>query len=89
MSEDLTPADRQRIVDALYTGQKLQAIKHYREATGVGLKESKDFIDGLEQTLRKEHPERMQSTTSGCSSTASLLMIVVLAIIAGAWAMSA
>ncbi len=28
-------------------GRKIQAIKVYREATGVGLKAAKDFVDGL------------------------------------------
>jgi hypothetical protein len=27
-------------------GRKIQAIKMYRELTGVGLKEAKDFVDG-------------------------------------------
>lgn len=39
-------------VEALLTlvrgGQKIEAIKRYREQTGLGLKESKDAIDGLE-----------------------------------------
>jgi len=88
MTEELTPEDRQKIVEALFAGQKIQAIKHYREATGVGLKESKEFIDGLEKKLREEHPDRMKPAASGCSTTASMLMIVVLATIAGAWVMS-
>ncbi|WP_174399447.1 ribosomal protein L7/L12 [Mycolicibacterium sp. Dal123E01] len=28
-------------------GQKIQAIKILREQTGLGLKESKDIVDGL------------------------------------------
>ncbi len=88
MSEELTSEDREKIVEALYAGQKIQAIKDYREATGAGLKESKEFIDALEQKLREEHPDRMKPAASGCSSTASMLMIVVLATIAGAWVMS-
>lgn len=31
----------------LASGKKIEAIKLYRERTGVGLKEAKDFIDGL------------------------------------------
>ncbi|MBR7834723.1 ribosomal protein L7/L12 [Actinospica durhamensis] len=30
----------------LRQGRKIQAIKVYREATGVGLKAAKDFVDG-------------------------------------------
>ncbi|HJZ48507.1 MAG TPA: ribosomal protein L7/L12 [Roseiflexaceae bacterium] len=28
-------------------GQKIEAIKRYRELTGVGLKEAKDYVDRL------------------------------------------
>lgn len=32
----------------LRSGQKIQAIKLYRERTGVGLKEAKDYVEQLE-----------------------------------------
>jgi len=35
--------------DALQKGKKINAIKIYREATGVGLKEAKDYVDALER----------------------------------------
>ncbi|HWG24070.1 50S ribosomal protein L7/L12 [Actinospica sp.] len=34
--------------EALSDGKKIQAIKLYREATGVGLKEAKDYVDALD-----------------------------------------
>ena len=34
---------------ALRSGNKILAIKHYREATGVGLKEAKDAVEALER----------------------------------------
>jgi len=37
------------VVDALQHGQKIQAIQHYRKATGVGLKEAKDFIEDAQR----------------------------------------
>jgi ribosomal protein L7/L12 len=33
----------------LAAGQKIEAIKLYRERTGVGLKEAKDAVDALER----------------------------------------
>ncbi len=42
-----------RISDALYAGRKIEAIRLYRQATKLGLKESKDFIEALEVRLRK------------------------------------
>ena len=36
-----------QIIDFLHRGHKINAIKRYREITGSGLKESKEFIDDL------------------------------------------
>lgn len=47
-SLDAPPAD---IVDALRAGQKITAIKLWRERTGLGLAEAKDQIDDLERRL--------------------------------------
>jgi hypothetical protein len=33
------------VIDALQKGNKIQAIKIYREATGAGLKEAKDLVE--------------------------------------------
>jgi ribosomal L7/L12-like protein len=38
--------DRQ-IVELMRSGRKIEAIKVYREQTGAGLKESKDYVEGL------------------------------------------
>jgi hypothetical protein len=35
------------IVDLARRGKKIEAIKAYRELTGVGLAEAKDVIDGI------------------------------------------
>jgi ribosomal protein L7/L12 len=40
-----------QIQDALRRGNKIEAIKIYRELTGVGLAEAKQAIDGLENRL--------------------------------------
>jgi ribosomal protein L7/L12 len=37
------------VVDALQQGQKIQAIKLYRKAIGVGLKDAKDFIEDAQR----------------------------------------
>jgi hypothetical protein len=42
---DLPPA----VIDALRMGEKIQAIKHYRQATGAGLKEAKEFIEEVQR----------------------------------------
>jgi hypothetical protein len=37
------------IVEALRRNQKIEAIKLYRQATGVGLKEAKEFIEEVQR----------------------------------------
>jgi ribosomal protein L7/L12 len=48
VSLDAPPTD---IVDALRAGQKISAIKLWRERTGLGLAEAKNEIDDLERRL--------------------------------------
>jgi Ribosomal protein L7/L12 C-terminal domain len=36
-----------QISDLVRSGQKIEAIKLYREQTGVGLKEAKDYVERL------------------------------------------
>lgn len=55
----------EQIVESLRQGNKIEAIKEYRELTGSGLKESKEAIEALIQ--KYEIPMK-----SGC---ASLLLI--------------
>jgi hypothetical protein len=37
------------VVDAVQRGKKIEAIKRYRETTGVGLKEAKEFIEDVQR----------------------------------------
>lgn len=78
MSED----QAQRMTEAIFAGQKIEAIKLYREATGTGLKESKGFVDDLEKQLRQECPERFTSAArAGCGLV--VLIGGVIGLIAG------
>ncbi|NBR07220.1 MAG: hypothetical protein EBT92_15845 [Planctomycetes bacterium] len=36
-----------QIIELVQAGKKIEAIKLYRESTGVGLKEAKDFVESL------------------------------------------
>jgi hypothetical protein len=42
---DVPPA----VVDALARGQKIEAIKAYRQARGVGLKNAKEFVEEVQR----------------------------------------
>lgn len=44
------------VADELARGNKINAIKAYREEAGVGLKESKDAVDGYEGALYRYEP---------------------------------
>jgi ribosomal protein L7/L12 len=57
----------------LERGEKIQAIKFYRERTGVGLKEAKDEVEALEARLGLV-PEDVQ-VKSGCSAMILLFII--------------
>ena len=46
------PVMSPKIQDALRSGNKIEAIKLYREMTGVGLAEAKDAIDKAERFAR-------------------------------------
>lgn len=36
-----------KVLELMQAGRKIEAIKLYREQTGVGLKEAKDYVEGL------------------------------------------
>ena len=40
------------VIALLNSGNKIEAIKVYRERTGLGLKEAKDAVDAIEQRYR-------------------------------------
>ena len=48
---DSLPSDA---VQALERGQKVEAIKHYRAATGADLKEAKEFIEEVQRQPGKD-----------------------------------
>lgn len=69
-----------QMTDALAHGHKIRAIKLYREATGEGLKEAKDFVDALIPQLVEQDPERFASLNrqgTGCGAAVILLLTVV------------
>ena len=82
MHENLTDLQKQEILTCIVAGRKIPAIKAYREATGMGLKESKDVIDEWERKLRADHPDKMPQANSGCGAVIAS-MLLLLAAVAG------
>jgi ribosomal protein L7/L12 len=67
--------DIDQIQAAIFAGNKIQAIKLYRTATGEGLKESKGFIDALEAELRRTDPDKFTAPPlRGCGVAAAILL---------------
>ena len=66
---------------ALFRGNKIEAIKLHREATGVGLKEAKDAVEEMDAALRGTSPELFEKAKSGgCMS-----LLVGALLVGGVW----
>jgi hypothetical protein len=78
MPSPLTDAQLNAISDALRAGEKIQAIKLHREATGLGLKQAKDEIDAIEAGLREKFPDQFPAANraagKGCLGAVVFLL---------------
>lgn len=55
------------IQEALFKGDKIEAIKLYRDGTNLGLKESKEAVEKIEAALRQQSPEKFTAKAGkGC-----------------------
>lgn len=64
-----SPEDKlSAIKEALFAGQKIDAIKLHRETTGSGLLEAKTVIEKLDADLRATSPEKFVApkASGGC-----------------------
>ena len=52
-SQNIVEIAKEEVRAILDRGQKISAIKRYRELTGVGLKESKDLVESM---ISEEYP---------------------------------
>ena len=73
------------IKEALFRGQKIEAIKLYREGTGAGLADAKTAVEKLEVDLRAASPEKFTSPSpapaKGCLGVIVMAGVVVGAVI--------
>lgn len=74
LADATDPELLERIRDQLRQGQKIGAIKLYREATGLGLAEAKHAVEAIERAMPPS-AEGPVKTSSGCSSAASALIL--------------
>ena len=47
----MTASEDPRVIELLQSGNQIEAIKLYRELTGVGLAEAKDAVDELRRCI--------------------------------------
>ncbi len=74
LPDDATEA----IKTALFEGRKIESIKLYRQVSGRGLKEAKDFVEALEEELRVSDPTRFVAGPRGKGCGVGLLATLVL-----------
>tara|TARA_R110002096_G_scaffold318022_11_gene512443 strand:- start:7525 stop:7821 length:297 start_codon:yes stop_codon:yes gene_type:complete len=70
-----------QIGDALAAGQKIEAIRIYREATGKDLLAAKQFVEALIVQLKEQDPEKyaaLSASKQGCPFTAVFVLSLVL-----------
>ena len=61
MGNPISDNDLKEVLNAILANRKIEAIKLYREYSGVGLKEAKDAVEELEKKLQTESPEKFTS----------------------------
>jgi len=90
----LTHEKRSAVMEAIRRKQKIEAIKIYREATGLGLAESKEAVEAMEawRGAAEGSPEFQERTPlphwdpvakkkSGCFGMIAVLIGVILAVL--------
>ena len=71
------------LCELIFRGRKIEAIKLYREISGLGLKESKEAVEALEASLRKESPEKFSSAPpgKGCLGPSAVICLCTVAVV--------
>jgi hypothetical protein len=84
MPSEVPDDAKQQIAEAIFAERKIEAIKLYRQATGQGLAEAKEFIEKLTEELREKSPEKFKPLSSGsaagCGSSALIFLMVISAL---------
>ncbi len=86
MPHSISDEDAAEIQASILAEQKIEAIKKYRELTGQGLKESKEFVEAVERELWQESPERFTAPAGGKGCGTAVLFLLILLGLASAFA---
>jgi len=71
MSGQIPESKISELADLIAGGRKIEAIKLYRELTGLGLKEAKDAIDALERSVPLRAEDRAHASLGTEKSSAA------------------
>jgi len=63
---NLNESQQAAVDQAIYRGQKIEAIKLYRSAAGTDLKDAKEAVEERENFLRSQDPSRFSVAKTGC-----------------------
>ncbi|MBI5772836.1 MAG: hypothetical protein HZA89_03720 [Verrucomicrobia bacterium] len=66
-SAQFSPQQRQIVVDEIFAGRTLVALKHYYDVAGregIRLSEAQDIIIALEKELKRRQPEKFMPKLS-------------------------
>ena len=77
---ELTEEQLAEVTDAIVAGNKIEAIKIYRDATGSDLMTAKGDVEDLIKHFKEKNPDWVQPKSGGCLG---ILILAFLAISAG------
>lgn len=72
------------IKEAVFSGQKITAIKLYREVTGAGLADAKNEVENIEAELRSASPEKFKVAPAATGCLGAIVVVCAVAVIIGA-----
>jgi len=78
MNTPIPEVEVEKIKAAIFAGNKIEAIKLFREHTGKGLAEAKEFIENLTTELQANESEKFKASTNakGCLGVIAFLGFV-------------
>ena len=72
---ELPDDKRLAILEAIYGGRKIEAIKLVREAGSCGLKEAKEFVEKLSDELYAKEPGKFTAAPAGKSGCVGVILV--------------